>query len=383
MKKASVKNGIDVINKYSSFFENKKIGLITGPTGLDRKMKSTIDIIKMNFDLRALYSPEHGIRGDLQAGESVDTYIDEKTGVKVYSLFGKNKKPSSEMLNDIDVMVIDIQDIGSRYYTYLYTMAYSMQSCAEVGKAFIVLDRINPVGGVEVEGNILDPDFSSFVGLYPIPQRYGLTLGEIAMFMNNEFNIQCDLKVVKTEGWHREMYFDDTDLIWVNPTPNMPSLDTAILYNGTCLFEGTNISEGRGTTRPFEIIGSPWIDPYKLSENMNCKGLPGVIFRPVYFRPSFSKYCGKLCKGVQVHVTDKRSVKPVETGIRLLYEIMNMDRKKFCWLTPFTEGGSYFIDNLSGTDDVRLERYGADELIEKWEMESHKFKKTKQKYHLY
>lgn len=383
MKKAAVKNGIDVIDRYSSFFENKRIGLISNPTGVDRKMKSTIDIIDEKFDLKTLFSPEHGIRGDLQAGEYVDTYVDEITNIRVYSLYGKNKKPTPKMLDEIDVLVMDVQDIGSRYYTYLYTMAYSMQSCALNGKTFIVLDRINPIGGIEVEGNILNTRFSSFVGLYPIPQRYGLTIGEMAVLMNNEFNINCDLEVVKLDGWSRKLYFDDTDLYWVNPTPNMPSMEAAILYNGTCLFEGTNISEGRGTTKPFETIGAPWIDPYELSDAMNLKGLPGVIFRPVYFKPEFSKHKGELCKGVQIHITDKRSVKPVETGIYLLYEVMDMDMNRFEWLLPVKEGGGYFIDHLSGTDDVRLRRYSAKELIDKWRMESLKFSKVKQKYHLY
>lgn len=383
MGKFIVKNGIDVIDKYSSLFENKRLGLITGPTGLNKNMESTINILQKDFDLRALYSPEHGIRGDLQAGASVDTYIDERTGITVYSLYGKNKKPPVEMIADIDVMVMDVQDVGSRYYTYLYTMAYSMQSCAENGKTFVVLDRVNPIGGVEVEGNVLDTRFSSFVGLYPVTQRYGLTIGEMARFMNSEFNINCHLEVVKIEGWQRELYFDETDLVWVNPTPNMPSIDTAVLYNGTCLFEGTNVSEGRGTTRPFEIIGAPWMDPYKLSDNMNGKELPGVIFRPLYFEPAFSKYKGELCRGVQVHITNRKAVRPVETGISLLYEIESMYSDKFQWLAPAQKDGQYFIDHLAGTDEVRLGKYNDRELIEKWCRESMEFKKVKEKYHLY
>ncbi|MDI6618594.1 MAG: DUF1343 domain-containing protein [Clostridiales bacterium] len=383
MGKAAVNNGIDVIEKYSSIFEGKRLGLITGPTGLNKNLESTIDILNKRFDLCALYSPEHGIRGNLQAGASVGTYVDEFTGITVYSLYGKNKKPSPEMLRGIDVLVMDVQDIGSRYYTYLYTMAYCMQSCAENGKTFVVLDRVNPVGGVEVEGNVLDTEFSSFVGMYPITQRYGLTIGEMAELMNSEFKIGCDLEVVKIEGWSRELYFDGTDLLWVNPTPNMPSLDAALLYNGTCLFEGTNVSEGRGTTRPFEIIGAPWIDPYRLSDGMNSKKLGGVKFRPVYFEPTFSKHKGELCKGVQVHIIDKKTVRPVEIGIHMLYEIMDMDMGKFQWIPPFKEGGHYFIDNLAGTDEVRLRKCEAVELVEKWSKESLKFEKIKEKYHMY
>lgn len=379
----TVMNGIDVYYKYRGIFEGKRLGLITGPTGLNKSLKSTVDILKEAFDLRVLYSPEHGIRGDQQAGAKVDSYIDERTGIYVYSLYGKNKKPSPEMLKDIDVLVMDVQDIGSRYYTYLYTMAYSMESCAENGKTFCILDRVNPIGGDAVEGNLLDIRFKSFVGLYPITPRYGLTIGEMAYFMNNEFNIGCRLEIAKVEGWERSMYFDDTDLIWVNPTPNMPSLDAAILYNGTCFFEGTNISEGRGTTRPFEIIGAPWLDPYRLAAIMNDKGFEGVIFRPVYFEPTFSKHKGELCKGVQVHITDKRKIKPVEIGVHLLYEIIDMDETRFQWLPPFKEGGDYFIDHLAGTDELRLRKYKACELVSKWHEESERFKKTKMKYHIY
>jgi len=236
-----------------NIFGNKRIGLITGPSGVDRNLNSTIDIINKNFNLTALYSPEHGVRGNFQAGEKVGDYIDERTGIKVFSLYGNNKKPTKEMFQDIDIMVIDVQDVGSRYYTFLYTMAYAMEACKENDKTFVVLDRPNPIGGSKVEGNILNTKFSSFVGLYPITQRYGLTIGEIAKFFNGEFNIGCELNVVKLEGWKRDMYYDETGLLWVNPSPNIPTIDSAVLYNGTCLFEGTNISEeGRGQQSPLK-----------------------------------------------------------------------------------------------------------------------------------
>lgn len=383
MEKLIVKNGIDVIEKYSHLFKGKRLGLVSCPTGVNKSLRSTIDILNENFNLTALYSPEHGIRGNLQAGATVDTYIDEATGITVYSLYGKNKKPSPEILKDIDVLVLDLQDVGSRYYTYLYTMAYCMESCAENHKSFIVLDRPNVIGGKFVEGNILDVEFKSFVGMYPIPSRYGLTIGELAIFMNKEFNINCNLEVVKLEGWNREAYYDDTDLLWVNPSPNIPTVNTAVLYNGTCLFEGTNISEGRGTTRPFETIGAPWLDAYKLSDIMNSKGLEGVLFRPMYFEPTFSKHKGELCRGVQIHITDKRKVKAIEVGIHLLYEVMDMDRVKFQWLPPFKEGSHHFIDFLSGSDEVRNRKYEAEGFIEKWRKESEEFKKLKENYHMY
>jgi len=383
MERLLVKNGIDCIEKYSYLFEGKRLGLVSSPMGVDRNLRSTIDILNEKFNLTALYSPEHGIRGNLQAGAAVDTYVDEATGITVYSLYGKNKKPSPEILENIDVLVIDLQDVGSRYYTFLYTMSYCMESCEENNKTVVVLDRPNVIGGEAVEGNILDVNFKSFIGMYPIPQRFGLTIGELAQLLNKEFNINCDLKVAKLEGWRREAYFDDTDLLWINPSPNIPSVNTAVLYNGTCLFEGTNISEGRGTTKPFEFIGAPWLDAYKLADKMNKKGLEGVIFRPVYFEPAFSKHKGELCKGVQVHVKDKRKVKPVKVGINLLYEVMDMNKDKFEWLPPFKEGANYFIDLLTGTDEVRNRKFEADTFIEKWERESKDFKKIKEKYHLY
>lgn len=378
-----VKCGIDVIEKYAKLFENKRIGLITAPSGVTKDLKSTIDLFYKNFNLTALYSPEHGVRGEFQAGEEVKEYIDERTGIKVYSLYGKTKKPTPEMLENIDIMVIDVQDVGSRYYTYLYTMAYAMEACKENGKEFVVLDRPNPVGGVKVEGNILDTNFRSFVGWYPITQRYGLTIGELAQLFNTEFGINCELHVIKLEGWQRDMYYDETGLLWLNPSPNISSLDAAVLYSGTCLFEGTNISEGRGTTRPFEIIGAPWLDHYKLADAMNEKWLKGVIFRPVYFIPSFSKHKNEICKGVQIHIKDKKSVDAVEVGIRLLYEIIKISGENFEWLPPFGNSKNYFIDYLAGTDELRLMKYEEDELIEKWRKDSKKFETIKQKYHLY
>lgn len=383
MEKVNVKNGIDVIEKYADLFRGKRVGLITGPTGLDKNLKSTIDIIIEKFNLTALFSPEHGIRGNFQAGVHVENYLDEKTGIKVYSLYGKNRKPSSEVLKDIDVLVMDIQDVGARFYTYLYTMTNSMESCAENGKPFVVLDRINPIGGEIVEGNILNTEFQSFVGLYPVASRYGLTIGEFASLVNKEFNINCDLHIVKCEGWRRELYFDETDLQWVAPSPNIPTIDTAILYPGTCVFEGTNISEGRGTTKPFEIIGAPWLDPYKLADLMNNKGFEGVIFRPVYFEPTFSKHKGELCRGVQIHIKDRKKIEGFKIGLQLLYNIKEMSGDKFSWLPPFKEGTPYFIDHLMGTDEIRLEKYSMDEIILKYQEQIKTFTLLKNQYHLY
>jgi len=385
MSRITVRNGVDNIDRYASLFEGKKLGLITNPTGTDKSFVSTIDILNERFRLKALYSPEHGIRGCLQAGDKVENDVDERTGLPVYSLYGRSKKPGADILRDIDVLVFDIQDIGSRYYTFIYTMALAMESCAENGKTFVVLDRVNPIGSA-IEGNVLSRGFESFVGMYPIPVRYGMTVGELALLINGEFGIGADLEIVKIEGWKRDAYFDETDLCWINPTPNMPSVDTALLYCGTCLFEGTNVSEGRGTTRSFEMIGAPWLNPYTLAEEMNRKGLEGVLFRPVYFRPVFSKYEGAICGGVQLHITDRRTIRPFECGLQLLFQIQNMDRDKFSWLPPRKEGGCWFIDLLAGTDELRLAKPdsdNADRLLEKWREQCDAFSEVRNKYLLY
>lgn len=384
MTKARTLNGVDNIDKYSYLFKGKKLGLVTAPTGVNKKLQSTIDVLKDKFDLRCLYSPEHGIRGNLQAGSTVDTYIDHKTGITVYSLYGENKKPSKDIIDNIDALVFDIQDIGSRYYTYIYTMAYCMEACAENHKEFIILDRINVLGGDIVEGNILNPKNSSFVGLYPIPVRYGLTCGELALYMNKEFNINCDLKIVKIEGWDRKIYSDDTDVIWINPSPNIPSVETALIYNGTCLFEGTNLSEGRGTTKPFEYIGAPWLKGEKLCEYMNSiEEVSGAAFRPVYFQPTFSKYQGELCEGVQIHIKNKKKYKAVDAAVYMLHYIANNYNEEFKWITSEDFGGKYFIDLLSGTGEIRTRKYNPKVLLEKWNKESLEFKNKKEKYHLY
>ncbi|WP_154668823.1 exo-beta-N-acetylmuramidase NamZ family protein [Niameybacter massiliensis] len=375
--------GIDRIDEMIHLFQGKRVGLITNPTGVNSTLRSTIDILNEKINLVALYSPEHGIRGDIQAGEKVDSYIDEKSGVKVYTLYGQSKKPTKEMLDDIDIMAIDIQDVGSRLYTYLYTMAYCMQSCREYDKQFVVFDRPNPVGGEIVEGGLIQEGFTSFVGLYPIPYRYGLTIGEAAKFFNSKFNINCKLEVIKMLGWQRNMSYEDTGLTWILPSPNMPTVDTAFVYNATCIFEGTNISEGRGTTKPFEWVGAPWLDAYKLAEDMNAKVLPGVIFRPVYFTPTFSKHNGVLCRGVQIHVQDRLAFKPVKVALHLLYEIQHQVPDQFEFLSSYTTNGKPMIDYNTGSDYIRTHEFSPEEVYSRWEKEAIKFKRIKMTYHLY
>lgn len=378
-----VLNGIDCIEKYDDLFKGKRIGLITSPSGVNKKMESSISILHKRYGLKALYSPEHGVRGDAEAGAFVDTYNDPYIDVPVYSLYRRDsKRLNKEMLKDIDTVVFDTQDVGTRFYTFIYTMLYALEDATKFGKEYVVLDRINPLGGSVVEGNILEDGYKSFVGAYSLCMRYGLTIGEFAKMANSEAGNNYSLSIVKCEGWNRDMLFKDTGLNWVMPSMGICSPDTALLYPGTCLFEGTNISEGRGTTRPFEIIGAPFIDAQRLADSMNSKKIPGVIFRPVHFKPYFSKHSNELCHGVQIHVIDERVVRSVNIGISLLYEIKR-NYETFEFLPPFKEGSRPFMDLLGGSDELRTFKYSEEELLNKYEEDSKEFINRKQQYHLY
>ena len=345
-----VRNGIDHIDGLDSLLQGRRLGLVTGPTGLDRHFRATIDILAERYDLRCLFSPEHGLYGEAQAGDEVASSVDRHSGLPVHSLYGKQKTLPPERLKDLDLLLFDMQDIGVRYYTFPYTLAYVMESCATAGIPLVVLDRVNPLGGETISGNLLDARFSSFVGKYPLPVRHGLTLGEFARWVNREQAIGCDLVVHPCTGWKRTMTFAETGLPWVMPSPNMPTPETLSAYVGTCLFEGTNLSEGRGTTKPFELIGAPFLDAWSLAETMNGLELPGVLFRPAFFRPTFSKHAGEMCEGVQLHQTDARIFDPFRTGLCLLDAILHAT-PAFCFLE--TMPGRFFIDLLAGTDALR------------------------------
>ncbi|MGG1574304.1 exo-beta-N-acetylmuramidase NamZ family protein [Fictibacillus sp. NRS-1165] len=382
------KTGVEVLlQDQQDLLKGKRVGLITNPTGVDGKLNSIVDAMhnNPNFELKALYGPEHGVRGSEQAGSYVDFYIDKKTGLPVYSLYGKTKKPTPEMLNDIDVLVFDIQDVGTRFYTYIYTMAYAMEAAKENNIEFVVLDRPNPLGGEAVEGPVLEPKYATFVGLYPIPLRHGMTVGELAMLFNKEFNINADLKVVKMKGWHRWKTYYETPLQWVMPSPNMPTVDTAFVYPGAGLIEGTNVSEGRGTTRPFETIGAPFIDGDVLAQKLNELKLPGVMFRSNSFTPTFSKFANVLSNGVQIHVTDYGSYHSVDTGLAVVKTIHDLYPNDFQFRAENSQGISYF-DNLIGNGWVREEIEKGTSLREikkKWIPELEQFKKVRKHYLLY
>jgi uncharacterized protein YbbC (DUF1343 family) len=378
-----IRNGIDCIDRHYDLFKGKRLGLITAPSGLNSDFVSTIQILHERFHLAAMFSPEHGVRGDQAAGALVDTYLDPMTNVPVYSLYRKDsKRLSQEMLDEVDMVVYDIQDVGVRYYTFIYTMLYALEDCAKAGKEFVVLDRINPLDGITVEGNILKSGFQSFVGNYPLCVRYGLTIGELAVMANEQMNWNCKLHVVRSDGWERRMLFPDTGRAWVMPSLGIPRFDTALLYPGTCLFEGTNISEGRGTTVPFEMVGAPFIQAEKLADEMNGKKLPGVVFRPVYFKPTFSKYQEEQCGGVQLHVLDSRAIRPLETGITLMYAIRR-NYEQFAFLPPFKEGSRPFIDLLCGDTVYRDDHLDVLAMLEQFREESRAFTRMKQQYHLY
>lgn len=384
-KEVLVKTGIEVLaSRDFDIIAGKRVGLITNHTGIDSKGKSTIDILAESdrVKLVAIFAPEHGVRGEAEAGEKVSSDRDAKTGLPIHSLYGKTLKPTCEMLEGIDVLVYDIQDVGVRFYTYISTMAYAMEAAAENGLEFVVLDRPNPIGGMAVEGPILEKEFSSFVGLYPIPARYGMTIGELARLFNDEFEIGVQLKVVEMEGWHRDMWFDDTGLPWVKPSPNIPTLAGATVYPGTCFIEGfVNVSEGRGTDHPFEWIGAPWIDGKALAKRLEALKLPGVAFSACEFTPKSSKNAGKRCSGIEVSVKDRLVFEPVATGLYIVEAILDMYPAQAAWAYK----GSHF-DRLIGTDKVRhLLESGekASNIIKSWAPEIEGFRSMREKYLLY
>ena len=359
--KAHVLSGLDNISSFDSLLQGKRVGLMTNPTGIDHQLRSSIDILNERYRLSALFGCEHGVRGDAQAGDRVDTYTDAQTGVTVYSVYGKSDRMTKEMLDTFDVLVFDIQDVGARFYTYLYSLSYAMEECAKAGKTVLVLDRINPIGGIRRGGTILDLRFRSFVGDYELPTQTGLTIGEYARYIRHYLKLDLDLHVAPLTGWSRGMYLDDTDLPWVAPSPNCQSLATALVYIGTCVFEGVNVSEGRGTTQPFELIGAPWMDAAALEKRMALLNMPGLHFRRAYFKPTFSKYQNELCHGVQVHITDREKADVFLGGLKLLETIRDMYPEKLEYLS-WGESRIHSLDKLLGTDAFRAGRLTADEV---------------------
>jgi uncharacterized protein YbbC (DUF1343 family) len=381
-----VQSGLEVLlGEGHPTLSGRRVGLITNHTAIDRTLRNAVDLLHGSnvVDLVALFGPEHGVRGDAQAGVKVTASVDLRTGLPVHSLYGETQRPTAEMLIGLDVLMFDIQDIGVRYATYISTMAHALEAASVAGLDFVVLDRPNPISGRHVSGNVLEPEFSSFVGVHPIPIRHGMTAGELARLIAAERGWD-EPDVVPMVDWKRDQWFDETDLPWVQPSPNLPTLDSLTLYSGTCLIEGTNVSEGRGTTRPFEYVGAPWLDPFRLASAMEERELPGCAFRPAYFTPTFSKHAGNVCGGVQVHITDRETLPPAAVGIHLLEVIRALDPDAFHWRS--SPDGAFFIDLLLGSDQPRrLLSAGASaaEVMEGWVDETDQFEQQRAPYLLY
>jgi uncharacterized protein YbbC (DUF1343 family) len=371
-------------------YKDKDIGLITNHTGLNPNLRQNYEVlVERGYRIRALFSPEHGIRGDAAEGARVGNETEPRTGIPVYSLYGESRAPQPETLQDIDVLMFDIQDIGARYYTYPSTMLESMRAAASAGVPFVVLDRPNPIGGTGVEGNVPSPHDLSFVCYAPVAIRHGMTLGEIALLESDRLNLPAP-HVIRAEGWKRDMYYDDTGLgPWVPPSPASSTQDMALLYPGTCLLEGTNLSEGRGTSSPFEVVGAPYVDPDALAEYLRKANLPGVLIRPTYFTPWHWKHVGKVCGGVQFHVVDKRAVRPVELGIRLLFAARDLF-PAFALREHLPEEAQPhkppYLDRLGGGPELRttlMSGKPANDLISKWRKEASEFERGRRAYLLY
>jgi uncharacterized protein YbbC (DUF1343 family) len=387
---APVRAGIEVLLEDSlHLVAGLRVGVVTNHTGLsagpDEEPLHTIDRLHEHpeVDLVAIFGPEHGYRGEAEAGVHVESGQDQATGLPVHSLYGSaaRRKPTPEMLEGVDVLVFDMQDVGARYYTYVSTMALAMEAAGEVGIPFVVLDRPNPIDGVTVQGNVLDPAFATFVGMYPVPMRHGMTPGELARLFVGEFGVGADLHVVPAEGWLRDMQFEETGLPWVAPSPNMPDVVSALHYPGTCLFEGTSLSVGRGTERPFQQVGAPWIDGAALSERLNARGIPGVRFDAVRFTPEApgdGKFRGTPVQGVRFVATD-RTYDPTRAAMAALEEARRMSGDDWAWREAH-------FDRLAGTDHTRLDLIAgrpADEVVEGWVEQIEAFRELRAPYLIY
>ena len=378
-----IKLGIERIDDYLHLFKGKRVGLITNPTGIYRHFKSTIDILREKVNLVALFSPEHGVRGNVDAGVKLESYIDDKTGIIVYSLYGDKRIPSDEIMDSIDLICIDIQDIGSRFYTFIYTMAYCMIACKDKNKQFVVFDRPNPINGKDVEGNILDLNYRSFIGYYPIVQRPGMTIAELALLFNKEYGIGCNLSVIPMENYNRDQYFEETGCLWIMPSPNIPTPEIALYFNSTCVFEGTNVAEGRGTTLPFKLIGAPYINADELATKMNDLHLKGIYFRPVHFNPVAFKYKGEMCNGVELYILDRSEFSPVKTGWALLDTIRNLYPNDFTVNPPYTVGRPTMLELNTGCSYIKEKKYTLAEQFDIIEKDTKEFIKIREKYLLY
>jgi uncharacterized protein YbbC (DUF1343 family) len=368
-----------------------RVGVLANPASIDRSFRHVVDRLgaSQSWTLAAIFGPQHGFRSDLQDNMIETPHVkDKRRNAPIFSLYSETREPTPEMLSLIDVLVIDIQDVGARIYTFIYTMANCLRAAARAGFPVIVCDRPNPIGGVAIEGPMLEPHYESFVGQFPMPMRHGMTVAELARLFNEHHRIGAELEVVPMQGWSREMYWDDTGIPWVMPSPNMPTLDTAIVYPGTVLFEGTVLSEGRGTTRPFELVGAPWIDGDQFAARMNEAGLAGVHFRPAIFEPTFQKHARTTCGGCQIHITEREAFAPVKVGVSLLREFHGTAPKQFKWRDPpyEYEHDKTPIDILAGSPALRAQieqQTPLDDIVASWRPGEAAFAEVRKPYLLY
>lgn len=388
-----VKTGLDRLEKvWPGGLKGSRAGLLVHPASVNSRLEHAGDVMlrSKKYKLKALFGPQHGIHGETQDNMiEWKGFKDKRTGLSIYSLYGHTRKPEPSMFKDIDVMIVDMQDVGARYYTFIWTMDLCMQACRELGKSIVILDRPNPLGGKLTEGPVLDINFTSFVGRRPLPVRHGMTIGEIGIYLKDRFYPSLELYVIPMQGWNRLKWFNETRLPWVMPSPNIPTTDTAAVYPGMCLLEGTNLSEGRGTTRPFEIFGAPFIEPEIFINRLKEFRLPGVVFRPMYFEPAFQKHAGKLCGGAQIHIVNRERFKPFKTGVAIIKAVYSLYPPKFKWKKPpyEYENKKLPIDILAGTDRLRKEIESGESLNkmeEWWNMQLRDFnRKVRKKYLMY
>ncbi len=392
MKSVRTRLGVEVLldNKID-LIRGVRVGLVCNQASVTPDLRHVADVFgeQTDFKLTTLFGPQHGIRGDVQDNmiETPHT-IDERTGVPVYSLYSETREPTEEMLTNLDVIVFDMQDVGCRIYTFVYTMANCMRAAKKFGKKVIVCDRPNPINGVAVEGNVTETEFTSFVGQFEIPTRHGMTCGELAHLFNEHFGIGCELEVVAMEGWSREMWFEETRLPWILPSPNIPTVDTCVVFPATVHIEGTELSEGRGTTKPFELNGAPFIDPYAWVAELEKYNFTGVAFRHSFFRPTFQKWADQTCGGVQMHVTDRDAFTPVIVGIAMIKMAHDLYAEHFQWKQTAYE---YVFDKnpfdvVCGTDKIRKQIEGGTALHEieaDWAEGLSAFREVRKPYLLY
>jgi uncharacterized protein YbbC (DUF1343 family) len=375
----------------SDALDGQRVGLVCNPASVDRSFTHIVDRLtsRPRTELAAIFGPQHGFRSDVQENMIETAHArDVRRRIPVYSLYSETREPTAAMLDGVDRLVIDLQDVGTRIYTYIYTMANCLIAARKQGIKAIVCDRPNPIGGLDVEGPMLHRGFESFVGQYPIPMRHGMTIGELARLFNEHFGIAADLEVVPMQGWQRSQYHDEAGAPWVMPSPNIPTLDTAVVYPGTVLFEGTSVSEGRGTTRPFELVGAPGISSESFAEQLNSRRLTGVHFRSAVFEPTFHKHAKQRCGGCQIHVVDRRTFRPVLTGVALIGSFRSASPDLFAWRQPpyEYEHEKLPFDILAGSSSLReqLEAGVApEEIARSWEAEVSEFEKVRKRFLMY